>query len=327
MRQLRIIILIIFLLNAIFVSSETISGYIKNQNGKPMSAVVIEQKESENYALSNLDGYFSIDIKPAKKISLTIHFVGYFTRNIDIPYSCISDTLHITMLPGEDDIAKKHSFKFKNHLSGFAINLGYCYIQSNFDAFSELTSSQISTLNENSHYAEIGISGYIYNIYAKIGFGLNELKSTNVPQYRHLNDSYTVSFKLGYCFNILKNNLLIITPYLGVNHLLYNEYIAPANNKITLEEYLQQGYVDYNILQYTGNIGVDVAVKLFSFGKQKRQGIYLNAGVAYNGKLNNHPYISSRATKITTSSIVKTSPVTAHISIEYMISTKPFNKK
>lgn len=327
MRQIQIILSVIFLLFSSSIAGETINGIIKNQNGEPMSAVVIEQNETDNYALSNLDGKFTLDIKPMKRISLSFHFVGYFTRTIDLSPNSLSDTINITMLPGDDEIAKKHTFSFKNNISGFAINIGYQYMHSKFDRFSELTSNQILKLNDNSHYAEIGISGYIHNVYAKIGFGLTPLKRTDVPNYRHLNDSYTISFKLGYGFNILKDNILIITPYLGVNHLLYNEYIAPSNNNISLEEYLRQGYVDYNILQYTGNIGIDFSVKLFSLGTQKRQGIYLNAGAAYNGKLNNHPYISARATRITTSSTIKTSPVTAHLSVIYLISTKPFNKK
>lgn len=307
---------------SIVASATTICGIVSNESGQPMSAVIIEQKNTERYAISDLDGTFCIETDNSKRVSLSFKFIGYFTRTIDIPETMHSDTIKVTMLPGDDYVAYKHTIDYKNHIGGFALHLGYAYHDVKFGQFYELAPSQIYMLNKNSHYVIFGLSGYVRNIYGKVDFGVSPLRKTTNDMYRHLTQTYTVSAQLGYGFNVLKRHTIIITPYIGINHQAYNEYVAPRNESISFEDYLKHGYVDYTILQYTGSVGLNVSFRLLRFGPKKRQGLFISGGAEYNFKMHKHPYLFTRSTNIHTNSLLTIAPFSAHVALQWMIFTK-----
>lgn len=309
--------------------AKLICGTVTDENGMPMSAVIIEQEHTEKYAISDLDGSFCIETDDTKRISLCFRFIGYFTRRIDVSEDVKNDTIKITMLPGNDNAAHKFTMDYKNHIGGFALHFGYDFHKSLFDQFTELSPTQIKQLNNNAHYVCLGLSAYIRNIYAKLDFGISPLRKTVNDLYRHLTESYTISAQIGYGFNLLKDRAIILTPYIGINHLSYNEYVAPRNHSISFEDYLKNGYVDYSILQYTGSVGINLSFRILRFGYRKQQGIYISGGADYNFKMHKHPYMFTRATDIYSNSLLTTSPFNAHITLQWMIFTKQsgwFNK-
>lgn len=273
-------------------------GHIVNQTGDPMAAVIVESG-NEVFTLSDTNGDFALTIqKRHLPATVTFKYVKYFTRKIEVKTCMCADTLQIIMLPGNDDKAYEYSAKFRHHVCGFGIYPSYSYFNASFDRFTELNDTQIRQLNVNSHYIGFGLDAYIHNVYIQLNFGFAPLQTSFSPQYRHLTDSYAVSFNAGYTFSPVRNQTLLISPFIGINHLSYNEYVAPRNRYINLDDYFALGYVDYSALQYTGSLGLKIAVRIASFGHLRKQGIYLAAGAAYNFRINRHPYLFTRATHI-----------------------------
>lgn len=310
------------------VETDTLRGRITDQDGMAMAAVIIEVERTDIYTLSDVNGRFEL-VLPKRELPAVVSFkfVDYFTRRIDVTEKMMADSLMVTLLPGDDEKAKELSAKRRHRQNGFGIFPSYSYFKSYFNSFTELSPAQILKLNNNSHYIGFGLEGYYSNAYVQLNFGFTPLQRSFTEKYRHLTESLAVSFNVGYAFSPVRNQWLLITPFVGVNHISYNEYVAPRNTHIDLEDFLSMGYMDYSSLQYTGSIGLKLSVKVASFGRHKRQGIYLSAGAAYNFRINRHPYIFSRATHIHTCSSIEVSPVSAQASIVYMIGQKAMKWK
>lgn len=138
-----------------------INGFIKDREGNPISAVIIEQKNTDTYSISDINGFFSIEINPQKKIILRFKYIGYYTKEITIDND-FNDTIYLTMIPGIDSQAAEYSAYHRSHVGGFGLYFGYKFTQSSFKAFEEFTPSQIKLLNDNIHYINFGFEGYIY---------------------------------------------------------------------------------------------------------------------------------------------------------------------
>lgn len=300
-----------------------VEGRIINHHGNPMSAVIVEIANTDIYTLSDIDGNFCLEIighnLPA---TISFRFVDYFTRHINVTPQMAADSILVTLLPGNDKDAERLSAKHKHKYGSFGLSASCTYLNADFTGFSELNDALKEQLNNNSHFIGFGIEADVMNIYAQVNFGFAPMRKSLTSQYRLLTDAYSISFNVGYTFPFFKRKVLLITPFLGINHLSYNEYIAPLKPHIDLDEFLSMGYVDYSALQYTGNLGAKIAVKLADFGRYKQQGIYLNVAAAYHFKINRNPYIYSRATHIHTSSSIKIYPLAVQASIIYKIGPK-----
>ena len=317
----NLIILSILLLFSLSLNCKEVCGFIKDREGLPISAVIIEQNNTDIYTISDINGYFSIDLIPQKKIILRFKYIGYYTKEITINKE-FNDTIYLTMMPGNDSDAAQYSTYHRSHVGGFGLYFGYKFSQSKFNNFTEFTTSQINQLNKNIHYIDFGLEGYIYNFLINLDFGVTPLQKATTDKFRHMTDSYIVSFNIGYGFNVAPKRSVIITPHIGVNHLAFREYVAPLDKKIPLSSYLEMGYMDINMLQYIGTIGCDFTFKLCSTKANHRQGLYLSLGADYQYKMNSTPYISSTSTKITTNSKINIFPLIANISLNYYFFTK-----
>ena len=321
------ILLIVLLLSAVSLgakeSNYKVYGKIVNQKGEPMSAVIVEIENTDIYTLSEINGNFCLDTKgQSLPETIIFRFVDYYTRRINVTSQMATDSLFITLFPGDDAQAKKLSTKEKIKYGGFGISASYSFIDANFDNFSEMSDNQKAQLNTNSHFFGFGIEADIFNVYCHLNFGFAPVRKTLSSQYRHLTDAYAISFDIGYTFPFFKQKILLLTPYVGINHLLYNEYIAPLNHDISLGDFLSQGYVDYSMLQYTASFGAKLAIKIAEFGRYNQHGIYLSASAAYNLLINSHPYVYSKSTDIYTTSSISIFPVTAQATIIYKIGPK-----
>lgn len=319
MRSIIITFILFFICFSLY--GKEINGFIKDREGNPISAVIIEQKNTDTYSISDINGFFSIEINPQKKIILRFKYIGYYTKEITIDND-FNDTIYLTMIPGIDSQAAEYSAYHRSHVGGFGLYFGYKFTQSSFKAFEEFTPSQIKLLNDNIHYINFGFEGYIYNFLINLNFGITPLKKATTESFRHMTNSYIVSFNLGYGFNVAPKRTVIITPHIGINHLNFSEYVAPLDKKIPLSSYLEKGYMDLDILQYTGTIGCDFSFKLCSTKENQKQGLYVTLGANYQYKINSTPYISSKLTKITTNSKINVYPLSANISLKYYFFTK-----
>lgn len=319
MRSIIISLFLLLLSHSLY--GKEVKGYIKDREGLPISAVIIEQNNTENYTISDINGFFSINLIPQKKVVLRFKYIGYYTKEITIDKE-FNDTIFLTMMPGIDSEAARYSTYHKSHVGGFGLYMGYKFSKTTFNDFNEFTASQISQLNKNINYVNFGLEGYIYNFFINIDFGVTPLQKATTDKFRHMTDSYIVSFNIGYGFNVAPKRSVIITPYIGVNHVAFNEYVAPLDKKIPLSSYLEMGYMDINMLQYTGTIGCDFTFKLCSTKANHKQGLYLTIGADYQYKMNKTPYIVSKSTHITTDSKIKIFPVTASITMNYYFFTK-----
>ncbi len=323
----QITTLITLLLFAHSISSQTVKGIITDNNGDPLSAVIVEQKNSDEYSLSNMNGEFSIAISEKQKPILIFRYVGYFTRTITLPKEYSGDTLYVTMFPGDDAKAQRNSLSHRTHVGGFALHAGYQFHHAKFDKFTELKKCQINNLNKNMHYVALGLSGYIYSFYLNLNFGISPLFTHTHEEMnkRYMNESYTVSFDMGYGVSLMPKREIIFTPYIGVNHLNYTIRTAPKDKNISLDQFFNNnGETNLNMLQYAGSVGFNFSFALskFGFSKLKLQGVYIVADAAYIFPMHRTPIAYARNTNITTDSRIDIFPLHATLTLQYMITTK-----
>ena len=82
MRSIIISVFLLLLSHSLF--GKEVKGYIKDREGLPISAVIIEQNNTENYTISDINGFFSINLIPQKKVVLRFKYIGYYTKEITI---------------------------------------------------------------------------------------------------------------------------------------------------------------------------------------------------------------------------------------------------
>ena len=134
--------------------------------------------------------------------------------------------------------------------------------------------------------------------------------------YRQYTEGNNINFKLGYGFPFY-NQRLIVTPFYGSTYLGLSEYIAPLERKVSLDSYLDKGYMDILFKQYVGTVGCKVDYRLYEFDRS-RQALYLSAGGGYSFRLNMYPFISAEGTRLTFLNTIAVFPVSCEVSVKYM---------
>ncbi len=298
-----------------------VMGKVYDEQGRPMSAVIIEQVGTESYAVTARDGWFNLNLEPRRHPKITIRFIGYHTLTLDVEDT---DSMVIRMIPLSEEYHERDPLGLPA-INGFSLFLGYDFFGASFDNYSEMPVTFIEQLNRHNHNAYFGLSATVRNVYVQLGFGVNPMRRYIAETHRSLTDSYHITFNVGYTFGLYKTNVIMVTPYIGINHLSYQHYLAPVEKDITLDEYLKQGYMNLYMLQYVGRIGGIFDFKLWQIG-QTRHNLYASIGVGYNFKLHRRAHISSVSTKIKSDNGMKVFPLYLECSIRWMLTGKRLKK-
>ena len=155
----------------------------------------------------------------------------------------------------------------------------------------------------------------IANFVAEFGVAVTLTLKDRTAEYRHYTEGKFFRFNVDYGFSWFDQSL-ILTPYLGINLLGVNEYITPLDKKISLDQYLEKGYMDIFFTQYMGSVGAKLDYRVLRFGR--RQSLYVSASAMLLGQLTRHPKITSKGTTITSPNRMSTFPLGCSVSIRYM---------
>ncbi len=328
MKHYRLYTLLFFIMSALHamaISSDTIvvRGTVTDSLGNPLAVAIVEQRETHNYVFSKPDGTFELKVvskygnKRLEKVGIPIYvtLVGYDTQPVILNNSN-KESLQVVLIEGGERAKTRKVKKWKT-ITSLSAYVGYNFTDVSFNRFDDLRDDQVYLLNKTKNYIGFGFSSYIRNIYLDLGFSFSPTVKGESEIYRHYSDGTHIKFNIGYGFPFYDKKL-IVTPYWGSSYLGINEYIAPLDRKVSLENYLQQGYMDLLFKQYIATIGGKADLRLYEFGKG-RQAIYLSAGVGYSFHYNLYPKISAKGTRITSPNRLIVFPVSCEVSVRYML--------
>lgn len=313
------------LLFAVTTDSLRISGSIYNSLGEAMPAVIVEQASTTNFAISDKDGHFELQLLPKSAQKVIVSFIGYKKQTIDLKVHQGRD-LEIILDEIDDAHLPQITTTKLPRLSYFTFNVGYEYYDARFDNFTELLTSEITLLNKLDHFITIGISGCYKNIYALLSWGFSPTQKQEFSeyQYKHSVEGRRFLFKLGYTFPVAKTQILL-TPTLGVTRTQYYEYMYSYKETMSLSEFLMLGSKEVTYKQYCGIIGLDADFRLAAFGGRNQHDLFLSAGAGYIFKLHSHPYMKSNKTKLVSDNEFIQNGLYIELSLKYYYMFK--NKK
>ena len=61
-----------------------VMGKVYDEQGRPMSAVIVEQVGTSAYAVTARDGWFNLNLEPRRRPKISIRFIGYHTLTLDV---------------------------------------------------------------------------------------------------------------------------------------------------------------------------------------------------------------------------------------------------
>src|SRR5689334_11703394 len=95
------VLTLLFLLSCgIVFAQETITGTIKDEQGQPLPGATILLKGTSTYAVTDIEGFFSITGGKELPFTLQVNFVGYQTQEIEIYEIAAEPTEVILKLEG-----------------------------------------------------------------------------------------------------------------------------------------------------------------------------------------------------------------------------------
>lgn len=298
-----------------------VMGKVYDEQGRPMSAVIVEQVGTSAYAVTARDGWFNLSLEPRRRPKISIRFIGYHTLTLDVEDT---DSMVIHMIPLSEEYSEQDPLGLPA-VNGFSLYLGYSFFGATFDGYTEMPISFIEQFNRHRHNASFGLSATLRNVYVQLGFGVNPMRRYMAETYRSLTDSYHITFNVGYTLGLYRTNVIMFTPYIGVTHLSYQHYLAPLEKHISLDEYLKQGYMNLYMLQYVGRLGGTFDFKLWQIGRT-RHNLYASLGIGYNFKLHRRAHISSVSTKIKSDNGMRIYPLYLEASVRWMLTGKRLAK-
>ncbi|MEP7268416.1 MAG: DUF5686 family protein, partial [Saprospiraceae bacterium] len=83
MSELRLFSVLSLFLYATMVQAQQVKGYVRDNSNAPLPFATVQISNSDKGAVTNIDGYFSLDLDPGT-YQFRIQFVGYRTRDTTI---------------------------------------------------------------------------------------------------------------------------------------------------------------------------------------------------------------------------------------------------
>jgi hypothetical protein len=102
MKPFLVIFFILLSLSAL--TQNKISGFVKDQDNKPLIGANIFIKGSYNGSTSDSQGYFELMVEKYDSAVLVISFLGYQTQYFNITNNSINNNLQFNLIPGNDKI-------------------------------------------------------------------------------------------------------------------------------------------------------------------------------------------------------------------------------
>ena len=83
--MLRLLLPVLFLAFAAFpASAQIVKGVVNDPSGEPLIGATVIEKGSTNGTATDIDGFFQLNLKDAKKAVLVVSYVGYATQEVEV---------------------------------------------------------------------------------------------------------------------------------------------------------------------------------------------------------------------------------------------------
>jgi hypothetical protein len=264
--------------------------------------VTICQVNTINCTYTDKNGLFHLIIDKKYSSQLSIEGIGYKTLTIS-NLDTISDFLKVKLTVDTLSDIKNHITNLKTDTKqilnfGFIALLQVDFIFNDFGEFRSLLKDyNVDLMNKSSGTLSIELAGTYKRFYA--GFNIGWASNND---YKH--DSLDIEFNttqygLHFGYNLLNTKRILFTPNIAIK---WNRYRLLNNNKdnsIPIEQYISERDLDLRFNQITGFVGFNLSYKLYNSilfpDNYWTFGIY--GGYAF--KLNDYPWIYSRANRLT----------------------------
>lgn len=294
------LILVILLIHNVTKGQITLTGTVLDENNKPLIGAHICQDFSDNCSITDNFGVFQLKAEDDKQNYLTVSYIGYkpkkvlFTNNISSPITIFMEIDSVDLF--------SFSNNYRHRFGSFLLTSGVERIHASFTNYDELNPEYIDMFNQIEYLLMLNIAGYYRDIYGAFGFGGSIYPfPKEIDSLHTLTHLQKINFKFGYGFT--SNNLnFIFTPYISFDRLRYRLLSKEADDKVSLNKYFETQYYDVRFIQWTGTLGWDLDLRLFS--RRDRylvNSIYLSIGAGYYVKLGKQPLILSTGNTLTSS--------------------------
>lgn len=166
------------------------------------------------------------------------------------------------------------------------------------DFESILGSYNIENMNRSGSVFTSEIAGTYKRYYLGISFGYNH------ADY-HKHDSLDIEINttqtgLHFGYNLIDSKRFLITPKVALKWNRYRLMNSDNEDKIPIEQYMNERELDLRFNQLTGFVGLNLSVKLYQFNIEHTDYWAIGLYGGYLFKLNNNPYVYSSKNRLTT---------------------------
>jgi len=110
----------------------------------------------------------------------------------------------------------------------------------------------------------------------------------------------TTQFGLHIGYNLIDSKRFLITPKVALKWNRYRLINSDNEDKIPVEQYMNERDLDLRFNQFTGFVGLNLSVKLYQFNIEHTDYWAIGFYGGYLFKLNNNPYVYSSKNRLTT---------------------------
>jgi len=221
-------------------------------------------------------------------------FTEQSNNNLSLNDTIIYKPIHIDSKLSEGSYENEREIKF-----GAIFFESLDIINTNFSDFESILGSyNIEKMNRSGSVFTSEVAVTYKRYYLGISFGYNNLSNNK-------HDSLDIKFNttqtgLHFGFNVIDSKRFLITPKVALKWNRYRLINSDNEDKIPIEQYINERDLDLRFNQFTGFVGLNVSVKLYQFNIEHTDYWALGFYGGYLFKLNNSPYVYSSNNRLTT---------------------------
>lgn len=300
--NIKAILFFFFACTSFLDAQELITGFVKNEDGNPITkARIVQVQDSTNqdtsaalYLGAAYSGYtdefgaFHLVLDEQVERAIEIRAGGYLSKKINLIKLDENDaqwTLEIVL--EEDEAYATRSMVNKNYRekkvrSGGSMTVNLDFINRDFDAFEPLLGKEnVNFLNRSGVLISFGLSGTRKRLDYGMEFGFLWTENNN-PDSINIELS-NASFGLNVGYKLINNKSFVVMPQVAWKRYRYRLINSlEAENDQQLADFVDRPDLDLRIAQHTGFAGARLGYKYR--GKKFTEGAYITLGI-YGGYL------------------------------------------
>lgn len=276
------------------VFSQRFSGKVMDENEHPIKNAAICIGNSSDYHPTNKNGEFKFFLPKKRDLEIKVYAKGYETMTIN-HVDTIFHPINIIMREDSTSIEYPNRNDF-----GYITSLQLDFLKVDFNSFAAVLGEEnIKNMNELDGYFNIELALWYRGFNFAINMGFAENASVDLDTLKADYRMFTLGTHFGY--NIINTRHFLITPKIGIRWYKYRMDNYDNDNRIPLEQYVNQRDLDIRFNHLMGFGGLNLTYKFHYVHFPMAIGVY----GGYIFKLNDKPWVYSKHNRLTTDYKVK----------------------